>query len=196
VSSTWLGFFDALEQPEKASEIEHLIRIPMVRQPDTYSCGTAAVLSVLAYYGMEIGYEDITKAIKATKEDGADHRNIIKFLKEKGLEVELYKGMLLSDLQSFIDEGTPVIVVIQAWAKDGRNYENEWDSGHYAVVVGYDDANVYLMDPSTLGNYAYIPIDEFSKRWHDQDQDIKLRQAGIVIKAEKRYDIDEIKKLK
>jgi predicted double-glycine peptidase len=87
-------------------------------------------------------------------------------------------------------------VVIQAWAIPTKDYESSWDSGHYAVAIGYDEANIYLMDPSTLGNYTYIPRDEFAKRWHDQDMDIKLRQAGIVIKGEKRYDVDDIKRLR
>ena len=196
--SSWLGLLDTadlLEKPEKLNNIEHLIRVPLVRQPDAYTCGVAAVLSVLAYYGIEIGYDDIAKSVKATPADGVDHRNLIKFLKEKGLSVELHKGMLLSDLQSFIDKGIPVILVIQAWGKDPSKYESVWDTGHYVVAIGYDEYNVYFMDPATLGNYTYIPRDELAKRWHDQDQDIKLRQAGIVIKAEKKYEADEIKKL-
>lgn len=196
--STWSGLYDVKASLRKASALQHLVHVPLVRQPDTYSCGTASVLSVLGYYGIEFGYEDLSKALKASKSDGIDHRNIIKFFQDKGLEVELHKGMLLSDLQSFIDDEVPVIVVIQAWngSLEPVNYENEWDSGHYAVVVGYDDDNIILMDPSTLGNYTYIPRDEFVKRWHDQDQDIKLRQAGIVVTAIKRYDPDELKKIK
>jgi len=193
---SWAGFFDVFEQPKNITEIDNLIRIPLVRQPDSWSCGVASVLSVLSYYGKEMGYEDIAKGVKATKADGADHRNIITFLKEQGLEVELHKGMLLSDLQSFIDNGTPVIVVIQAWSPNPDDYEKNWDSGHYAVVVGYDLENIYLMDPSTIGNYTYIPREEFSKRWHDQDQEIKLRQAGLVIKGTKAFDADGIKRLR
>lgn len=193
--STWLGFVDTLNKPEKANEIEHFIHIPQVRQPDTYSCGVACVQSVLAYYGKELRYDEIEKGVNTSPKTGVDHRNIIKFLKGKGLEVELHKGMLLSDLQSFIDQETPVIVVIQAWAEKPQDYEKNWDNGHYVVAIGYDDNNVYFMDPSLLGNYAYIPIDEFVKRWHDQDMDIKLRQAGIVIIATKKYDSEDIKKI-
>jgi predicted double-glycine peptidase len=193
--STWLGFVETLNKPGKANEIEHFIHIPQVRQPDSYSCGVACVQSVLAYYGKELSYVEIKKGVNTSPETGVDHRNIIKFLKEKGLEVELHKGMLLSDLQSFIDQEIPVIVVIQAWADPPKDYEKDWDSGHYVVAIGYDDNNVYFMDPSILGNYAYIPIDEFVKRWHDQDMDIKLRQAGIVIKGTKLYDSEDIKKI-
>jgi predicted double-glycine peptidase len=191
---TWLGFIDSI-QPKKASEIEHLVHVPQVRQPDSYSCGVACVQSILGYYGIEADYETIKKGVKADPKSGVDHRNLIKFLKEQGLEVELNKGMLLSDLQSFIDQEIPVIVVLQAWAKTSTDYEKDWDNGHYAIAIGYDMDNVYFMDPSTLGAYAYISIDEFASRWHDQDMDIKLRQAGIVVKGEKRYDHDAFKKL-
>lgn len=41
--------------------------------------------------------------------------------------------------------------------------------------------NIYFMDPSTLANYTYVPIDEFLDRWHDWDGDKKVRHLGIAI---------------
>lgn len=193
---TWLGFVDAVDQPKKANEIENLIRIPQVRQPDSYSCGIACLQSVLQYYGMEVDYTELENKANADPRTGTDHRDILKFLKKiKGLEVELQKGMLISDLFKFIDEGIPVIVVLQAWSDKPKDYSTSWDSGHYSVVIGYDTNNIYFMDPSTLGHYAYIPTSEFVKRWHDQDMDIKLRQSGIIIHGTKQYDADAIEKI-
>jgi len=50
--------------------------------------------------------------------------------------------------------GIPVLVNYQAW-EDGAgpfNYTEIWDTGHYSVVVGYDEEHVFLMDPWTLGS--------------------------------------------
>ena len=192
---TWLGFFELTGKVKKANEIENLIKVPLVRQPNTYTCGVAAVLSILGYYGKELSYDDLTKELKATDKNGVDHRDIIKFFKTNGFDVELQKGMLMSDLMGCIDESIPVIVCLQAWAQDSIVEAESWEHGHWAVVVGYDEENVYLMDPSTLGNYTYIPIDEFAQRWHDQDGEIRLRQAGIIVRGTKRFDAEALKKL-
>lgn len=196
--STWLAFVDISEIfdiPKQVDEIENLIRVPMVRQPNDYSCGACCVQSLLAYYGVELDQKTLEKDTNTSKESGADHRDIIKFLQSKGLEVELQKGMLLSDLQSFIDDGIPVIVMIQAWGKSVTDLEKTWENGHYVLAIGYDEDNVYFMDPSILGNYAYLPSDEFVKRWHDQDMDIKLRQAGIIVQGTQRYYADSFKRI-
>lgn len=46
------------------------------------------------------------------------------------------------------------------------------------------------MDPSTLGNFAYVPRDEFVERWHDIDQrSTKVIHLGLVIfKNEVKYN--------
>lgn len=33
-------------------------------------------------------------------------------------------------------------------------------------IIGYDLERFYFMDPSTLANYTYIPVQEFEDRWH------------------------------
>jgi len=183
-----------LEKPGKLNEVKHLIRVPLIRQQNNYSCGIACLQSILYYYGTEIDYKELSKRAKTTEVDGTDHRNIINVVKDIGLEVELQKGMLLSDLLSFVDKNTPVIAAIQAWPNKPVSLSESWENGHWVIVIGYDEDNVYMMDPAMLGNYTYIPIEEFNSRWHDKDQDIVLRQAGIVIKGKRIHDADEIKK--
>jgi len=44
-----------------------------------------------------------------------------------------------------------VIVNGQAWRDDsGIPWANEWEDGHYMVVIGLDEKNVYFEDPSIL----------------------------------------------
>lgn len=43
------------------------------------------------------------------------------------------------------------------------------ESGHYMVVMGIDDENVYFEDPPLPGTRGIIPRDEFLSRWHDDE---------------------------
>lgn len=194
---TWLEFAGetGVKNAISLSEIEHLIRVPQIRQADGYGCGVACLQSVLYFYGKELDYETIKKAVKASPENGTDHRNIIKFVQTLGLKVEVRKGMTTFELQDLIDQEKPVILILQAWADRGKNVAQGWDSGHYAVGIGYDSNNIYMMDPSTLGHYAFIPIEEFVSRWHDKDGNIRLVHAGIIISGKRQYDADQLKKL-
>jgi uncharacterized protein YvpB len=89
--------------------------------------------------------------------------------------------MSIADLKALLDKKFPVIVLLQAWSEHKMDYRNAWSEGHYVVAVGYDAKNIYFMDPSTLGNYAYIPEKEFVDRWHDTDGKEKLRHFGMVV---------------
>jgi uncharacterized protein YvpB len=78
-----------------------------------------------------------------------------------------------------------VIVLVQAWA-DRYLTASEWrrnfDDGHYVVVVGYDEQNLYFEDPASF-HRTWLKKKEFLARWHDQDPATgeKLMQAGMVL---------------
>jgi hypothetical protein len=108
-----------------------------------------------------------------------------------------FTGMTVAGLKKWIDAKRPVIVSIQAWAEKSVNYPADWGDGHYVMAVGYDQENIYFMDPSLLGNYGYIPIGEFVKRWHDRDDEKVLDQFGIVIsRGPPAYNPGKIKPIK
>lgn len=88
---------------------------------------------------------------------------------EATLPVELRGAGGLSEVQAAIDRGHPVLVVLQAWAHAPSHYGTRWDAGHYAVVVGYDATHVYLMDPSTTGNYTRLAYADLLQRWYDYE---------------------------
>ena len=93
---------------------------------------------------------------------------------------------LLSQFRAELDEGTPVICVIQAWRDDGDYTAGTEDDGHYVVLVGYGkDAEsgayiYYFMDPSTSGSYTYLTEEEFILRWHDNLDGTSTRIAIAV----------------
>ncbi|MFP5213563.1 MAG: C39 family peptidase [Acidobacteriota bacterium] len=175
---------------DRGSQPEHFLQLPLVRQSTDYSCGVAALQSVLYYYGEEIREDRLAKALGTTSQDGTDYRKIISFSNKvfqnpdrRNLQMSKQTDMTIEDLKLLVDAKKPTIVLIQAWANPGVDWANDWEDGHYVVVVGYDDSNIYFVDPSTLGHYTYIPIPEFRDRWHDLDPSTgeKLVHFGLVI---------------
>lgn len=186
----------AAAQPQKATEAPDqkitkalpelplpakLIKLPLVRQATDYTCGIGALSSVLAYYGIETREDELAKQLKSDPKKGTAYQRIAKYAQEQGCEVRIVKNMSLSDLKSFLDKQLPVICLLQAWGEDPQEYEKGWKNGHYVVAAGYDDKNMYFMDPSTMGNFAYVPIESFVKRWHDTDGKERLFNFGMVI---------------
>jgi uncharacterized protein YvpB len=92
--------------------------------------------------------------------------------------------MSLEQLISFVNMGRPVIVCMQAWDETSEKKKNykELESGHYVVVIGHDERNIYIEDPVLEGNRGILPHKEFMKRWHDKDGDGKeYHRFGLVL---------------
>jgi len=159
-------------------------------------------MSILRYYGAPPqGTQEDTLATElgSAPEVGTDYRAIEAYATANGYTVEGGVGLSFDELKAFLDAGKPVFCAIQAWyGETPADWADIWNSGHYVVAVGYDSSRVIFMDPWTLGNYTYIPNDEFLARWHDLDADYvtKLSHLGIAIsKPAPDYDPDEILKL-
>lgn len=181
---------------------EKLMNLPICRQTKSYTDGAACVLSVMRYakYDFDICESDLAAALAADEDAGVLSSHIVSYLNSVKYKTEedpffnasLRNSMTLSDLKAEIDQGHPVICAIQAWNWDEDeeysmelDYTNEWECGHWAVAVGYNDNNIFFMDPSTSANYTYIPNDKMMERWHDYEkingEPKDLIQAGIVV---------------
>jgi uncharacterized protein YvpB len=72
--------------------------------------------------------------------------------RKKGVEVFASSGVSLEELKRYIDNGYPVIVVVQAWADRYMTLEDwrtTYDYGHYAVDIGYQDKIFTFEDPAS-----------------------------------------------
>jgi len=169
------------------------LKIPLTPQATSYSCGAAAMLAVLIYWQVYDGNESsLYEPLKTTPENGTDPVNMLKFAQELGLKAELRMRQTLDDVEEKFDEGYTIILDFQAWAEDRRvtpltDWPNRWEDGHYAVLVAYDDYNLYFMDPSTHARYAFVPRKEFLDRWHDYEERDGVRvenyQLALYIKG-------------
>jgi predicted double-glycine peptidase len=155
------------------------IAVPLVRQSENFSCGDVATLAILRYWD-PADYASVQESalyapLHTSTEDGTDPAPIASYftsVPSHTLSAEFRLHVTLDDLTTAIDRGEPPIVDFQAWKDEPRSppeaeWAADWDDGHYAVLVGYDDRELYFMDPSTSDHYAYVPKSEFVARWHD-----------------------------
>lgn len=162
-----------------------LRRFPDVIQSNSSSCGVAAYQAVTMYLGIW-GYQDIYSAkLGTTKEEGTHPAKILENLRKEGLDARIEEGMTVEGLKSHIDAGHIVIIDFQAWGKN-PDYSREWEDGHYAIAVGYNDDILFIEDPSLLGTTGYLKWDDFESRWHDYENEAggKRREyvrMGIVV---------------
>ena len=190
----------------KAQDLRVLIEVPLVRQSTYYSCGVACTQSILRYagYDFDVREDNLISALGADGETGTRYNKILDLLNTKShysdstedghenkITAEAKFNLTVDALCSYLDQEKPVICAIQAWAYlTPSEYEAEYDSGHYVIAIGYDLENIYFMDPSTAGNYTYIPKDEFDARWHDMNEEEVADHLGIIITIEADYNKD------
>jgi predicted double-glycine peptidase len=187
------------DQPVLTSAIENFIQLPLCRQATDYTCGAAALQSIFYYYGDEWDESSLAAELQSDPETGTNYRNIIKVSEAEGLNAEARTNMTIDDLKSNVRDKKLVIVAFQAWSENPGGYADDWNDGHYAIVVGYGSDRIYFMDPLQLGNYTYILNSDFLTRWHDTDNDnvTRLENFGIVIWGDSAaYDPAEVVRLK
>jgi predicted double-glycine peptidase len=176
----------------------NLVRVPLVRQRQDYSCGDAATLAVLRRW-KHADYKDVSESalyepLHTSKEEGTDPQPIADYVNGiDGLHADYRTaddGVAIADLEAAVDRGEPPIVDIQAWQDvrtlaDLKPWDTDWDDGHYVVLVGYDQRSFFFMDPSTSGKYAFIPRAELEERWHDVvgPTNVHTQRMAIFISA-------------
>ena len=164
------------------------INLHVGRQTFDFDCGAKALQIVMAYYGVDIREDELIQEL-GTGKDGTRVDKMISVAESKGFRVETRQNLSVKDLKRYIDQGHPAIVLLQAWAdrymtlKDGRN---EYESGHYAVVIGYEKGVLLFEDPASFRR-TWLREYEFLARWHDQDADgnRKYEQFGMVLLGKK-----------
>lgn len=171
-----------------ASSSRGLLPVPLVRQANSYSCGAAALTSVLYYYGRYDGREtELYGRLSVSEQEGTAPDRIVEVARAFGLRAELRQGVTVGDLRAAIARGEPVIVDLQAWtdAPAPVRWRDEWEDGHYVVAVGIDATRLTVMDPSTAAGYAYVSLADLPDRWHDYENAdggrVEYRQMAIFL---------------
>jgi predicted double-glycine peptidase len=168
--------------------------VPIISQASSHSCGAAALMAALIYFGVFDGPEsELHAPLAVTPEQGTHPDRIVAVARERGLTADKRTGLTLADVEQALAQGAVVILAIQAWPDQGQAprdagaWEARWEDGHYVVAVGVDDRNLYVMDPSVRGSYGFIPRGELPRRWHDfeivRGRRVEYDRLGIVIRG-------------
>jgi predicted double-glycine peptidase len=154
---------------QKPKPSPNLLDIVDVRQATPYTCGVASSLAILNYYGIEAREDSLAERFGSTEEAGTSPQQIADGLASYGLEAILKVNTSLEDLSANLRNGIPTMVAIQAWLDSYPAYDwtSNWEDGHWVIVIGMDNRNIYFEDPSLLGTRGWMPKDEFLARWHD-----------------------------
>jgi len=167
-----------------------LLPVPLISQALPWSCGAAALMSALVYFGrIDDPESGLDAELGVTPERGTAVISIVAAARRHGLEAEARTGLGLPDLERELGRGAVVIVAIQAWATEPvADWRTRWEDGHYVVVVGISADRVYVMDPSVRTGYAYLDRAAFLERWHDYDlqggRPVTYDRLGIVIRGD------------
>lgn len=105
----------------------------IVLQEGNKDCGSAALLSIIRYYGGDISIDRLIELTKTTK-DGTNFYNISEASSKLGLEARGYK---VDDVNKIKDIHSPFIAQL-----NNKNYT------HFIVVYKIFDGNVLIMDPA------------------------------------------------
>lgn len=144
-----------------------LLEFPNLRQAHSWDCGATATEAVMQYYGFDVRGDEALKELKTNK-NGTSVKEIIGFFEKKGFNVFSGTGTL-KDIKMNVERGMPCIMPIQAYPdKQTEGWEDGWTNGHYVTAVGYTAKHIILSDPSSVQD-AYLPDEEFDRRWHDED---------------------------
>jgi predicted double-glycine peptidase len=177
--------------------LKAVLDLPGRRQKTEYTCGPAALASVLAGIGIKATEQELAKEMGTSPKEGSPPQAIVKVAKAHGVHAELRVGLSMKALEALVKSGRPVIVAIQAWSKKPKDYSTAWNDGHYVVVVGMDDKKVMVRDPSSTP-HGSMSREDFQERWHDQDGDNVYVQGAVLFdaKAGKRTPPDSAPQVK
>lgn len=161
------------------------------RQVTEYSCGACALQAVLSYWGKDVDEEDLIKLLHTTSEEGTYPEDIVRGARALGFEAEAKDKLTLDEVEKFTATGHPMIALGQVWRSEKNSpgaASEDWDDGHYIVVLGVDKDYVYFQDPYARMSKAFVPREMFMEHWHqvmggDQKKNPKLMQLGIFIRG-------------
>ncbi|MEE9543712.1 MAG: C39 family peptidase, partial [Thermodesulfobacteriota bacterium] len=152
----------------------------VVTQKYDYSCGSAAMATLLSYFGDTVEEREIIDKIlkigdidKIIKRKGFSLLDLKRFAEGRGYKAEGYRADFLSDLEKL---KTPVLLPITI-----NNYK------HFVIFRGVSGDRVFLADPAK-GNVT-LPFYQFEKFWFDN---VFLVVSRKDVSPEKFKDFDQL----
>ena len=134
-----------------------ILKVPHYLQSDDSSCGPASLRMVFAYYGKFYSEEDIKEICDHTYELGCKSEDMVCAAEAIGFKVYLKNNSTIDEVIRLIDANVPVIV---DW------FCGDPPEGHSSVVIGYNDNNLFILDPY-LEEMRVVSKYDFRRCWFD-----------------------------
>ena len=134
---------DLLAEPQPNPGLT-MLPIRTFQQTTFYTCGPAALLTLLRYYDRNGDEMIIAAEAKCTMEKGTNPEGMVSWLEDHGFQVTWGENGSLALLRENLERGVPTLI---EWIDYG---------GHWVLVVGYDtrgtdtptDDEIYFADPA------------------------------------------------
>jgi len=172
--------------------MEHFRLLTRTRQSTEYSCGASALQAVLSYWRRRVDEAELMELMHTNSEVGTYPEDMVRGARSLGFDAEMKDHLTLDEVQRFTAGGDPMIALAQVWRshKGASSVADEWDSGHYIVVLGVDDDYVYFQDPYVRMSKAFVPRKSFEDHWHQVMGGVStgnpnLVHVGIFVKGKK-----------
>lgn len=145
-----------------------LLKASSFQQTTEYTCGPAAVVSLLNYYGREGDEMNIAKEMNTSSTCGTTPEQMSDWLNKNGFVASWYEYGNLDTLVKRLSAKTPILVEWSDWG------------GHWVMVIGYDTRNTAdLMDDVVIfadpydrhddhkDGYTWFNAQRFYYMWYD-----------------------------
>ncbi len=128
------------------------LNVQSYQQTTEYTCGPAAVISLLQYFGLQGDEMLIASEMGTSSTVGTSPEQMTTWLNNNGFNASWHQDGSLEMLRDNLDKNIPTLVEWSDWG------------GHWVLVTGYD-----IRDPSDLMDDVIIFTDPYDR--HDDNQD-------------------------
>ncbi len=127
-----------------------------VAQSKPFTCGAAAVATVLRFLGKESNEYQCTEALKPSPVVGITWWPMVKYLRKRGVKARGWAHYSTDQLIQNARQSTPTLVEWLDWG------------GHWVVCVGYEpktDALVFADPAKPRSNFTCFSTTDFDRYW-------------------------------
>ncbi len=147
-------------------------------------CGPACVAMLLQWKGVQVSIDEISRE---TSLGSTNAGQLISAAGRHGLRLSRLSDMRLADVERAIEAKRPIVALVNYLDFGDRRQDTNYAGLHWIVVVGYDQANVYINDPDYWGGRRLegmqhaIPRAVFDQAWGNTMPDALARQALVIV---------------